>query len=148
MLARGPFRIDQASGLRHLAIAVIIYKSISRVFEDFSEIQHTMDDNLRSAKIPSISTAETSLHLFTPSTNFKTTRRGSTSGTAYCVSFNSLSTSSGFSRFALRIVGGVALVSPCPTTMHPARLKALRTCRPRRPVAPVTRTVCDILSAR
>ena len=50
-----------------------------------------------------------------------------------------------FSKFAFRILGGVALEYPCPMVAQPARLNASITSRPRRPVAPVTRTVDGIL---
>jgi hypothetical protein len=43
------------------------------------------------------------------------------------------------------IEGGLARVNPVPTTVQPAREKAFTTCRPRRPVAPVTRTVLGIV---
>ena len=66
-------------------------------------------------------------------------------GRIYFASSNSLAISSMFSKFAFRILGGVALEYPCPMVAQPARLNASITSRPRRPVAPVTRTVDGIL---
>lgn len=48
-------------------------------------------------------------------------------------------------RSSLMIEGGLARVNPVPTTVQPAREKAFTTCRPRRPVAPVMRTVLGIV---
>ena len=48
-------------------------------------------------------------------------------------------------RSNFKIVGGFALEKPVPIAFHPSLSKACRTLRPRRPVAPVIRTVCVIL---
>ena len=50
------------------------------------------------------------------------------------------------SRSTLRIEGGLALDKPAPTVVHPALTKLSKTMRPRRPVAPVIKTVFAISS--
>jgi hypothetical protein len=59
--------------------------------------------------------------------------------TTYFDSSRALITSGSDPRSTLRIDGGFARVNPVPVTFQSARSKALRTCRPRRPVAPVMR---------
>ena len=51
----------------------------------------------------------------------------------------------GSRRSILRIVGGSARENPVPRAFHPADLKDCKICRPRRPVAPVTRTVLGMM---
>lgn len=60
------------------------------------------------------------------------------------VSSNTRSISEAELRSSFTIEGGLARENPVPTTLYPARWNARRTCRPRRPVAPVTRAVFDM----
>ncbi len=56
-------------------------------------------------------------------------------------SLRAVATSSSELISSFKIVGGFARVNPVPLTSQPARSKALTTCLPSRPVAPVMRAV-------
>lgn len=59
----------------------------------------------------------------------------------YLTSSKSIRMSSSFSKSAFKIVGGAGRENPWPTTNTPECWKVLKTARPRKPLAPVTRTV-------
>jgi hypothetical protein len=60
---------------------------------------------------------------------------------AYLTSSMVLTTSASEPRSSFKMAGGLAREKPVPTTFQSCLLKAVTTCRPRRPVAPVIRAV-------
>lgn len=127
--------MHQESGLQHLSLSVSKLRVLGSVF---FEIRSGLNFDIQWITIWGLIN-QTSAH---PVHYIRTPPKYTTN--THLASSKIVLTSSVFSKSAFKIVGGVALEKPWPTVKQPECLKVLKTCRPSRPVAPVTRTFKDI----